>query len=286
MSGYNLRSAMSSNTTVSNASPSTQSANISAATATLDTISKMINDLTPTSQFEEGVKTCISLLASQLTEIKIDNAKRQQEVLFRHKSVMENVDRLNLSVVKNEQYTRRDTVTVVGLPFPQAAGVESQSELCTKVATELSKSGETVTVSDLSAVHRNSKANRSIKGKTVPPSVTVRFCKVNKKDNVVRGYKNFDSTNKRPRDVKVYQSLSHHYSTLRRTMFNFFNAKPDNTDFGPIVNNGLKVKWVTYQSPTSGFAFKLETGQYFNGIHMWYNFVDLIMDKFPACRLT
>ena len=56
-------------------------------------------------------------------------------------------------------------------------------------------------------------------------------------------------------------------------MYEFLNSKPDDDkDFGDIVNMNLKPKWVTYQSPSSGFAVKLESGDYFNGIHMWGDF--------------
>ncbi len=120
----------------------------------------------------------------------------------------------------------------------------------------------------------------------MPPSITVKFAKVNKKDTVLRQYKNFDSAAKKPREQKVYQSLSRHYASVRNYMFEFFNAKSDERKFGPIHNPGMKVKWITYQSPTAGFAFKLESGEYFKGIHMWHEFIDLMYDKFPACRLN
>ena len=252
-------------------------------TSTLDEIRKMVDSLTATSEFERGIKSVVSLLVSQVKEVKFEHHKLEQGVLFNHKQVTDNIDELALSVVKSEQYTRRDTLTVVGLPMP---GPESQSDLCTKVADVLSASGESVSVADISAAHRNSKNSKEIKGKTVPPSVTVKLSKVNKKDNVLRGYKNYDSSTKQPRQVKVYQSLSGHYSEVRRRIFEFFNASRDDLSFGPIINPGMKVKWVTYQSPSSGFAIKLESGDYFKGVHMWHQFVDIMYEKYADCRVS
>ena len=125
-----------------------------------------------------------------------------------------------------------------------------------------------------------------MKGVAVPPSVTVRFCRINKKDSVLRGYKNYDAANKKPRQTRVYQSLSSHYSDLRRAMYTFFGSKPDSRDFGDIRNTNLNVKWITYQSPSSGFAFKTQSGDYFNGIHTFSDFAKAIYDKYPACRVA
>ena len=198
--------------------------------------------------------------------------------------ITKNMDDMTLSVIKSEQYTRRDTVTVVGLPMLDDTP-ESQSELTAKVAEVLSNSGETVAASDLSAVHRNSKASKEIRGKRVPPSVTVKFSMINKKDAVLRQYKNYDPKLKKTRDVRVFQSLSEHYATVRKSIYDFFNSKDDSRDFTPIFNPGFKVKWVTYQSPSSGFAIKLQSGEYFKGIHTWHEFIDTMLEKFPTCRI-
>ena len=181
------------------------------------------------------------------------------------------------------QYSRRDTVTVVGLAKPDA---ESQADLCTKVAAVLTQSGETVSVTDLSAVHRNSKDGRNIRGKVVPPSVTVRFCTVNKKDNILKRYSNYDSAKKAARDVRVYQSLSRHYSDLRSTIVEFCNGNESEVlqKFG-MRNCGVGLKWCTYQSPTAGFAIKLKDDTYFNKVHGWHDFARIFQSKFPESRL-
>lgn len=258
---------------------------IGSVTSMLDRLGKTLEDLPAVTEFEKGVKDYLGYMHSQVTEIKLEQSRLRDEMLVRSHQVRDSVSELTLNVAKTEQYTRRDTVTVVGLLKPE--GTESQDVLCSKVANVLSQSGETVVVDDLSAVHRNSRDNKVIRGKTVPPSITVRFCRINKKDNVLRGYRNFDVAQNKPRDVKLYQSLTPHYSDLRKSMYEFLNSKPtDNKSFGCIMNVDLKPKWVTYQSPTSGFAVKLSSGEYFNGIHSWDDFAKHILNKFPNCRVT
>ena len=256
-------------------------AKIEAQTATFDSLKNMLNNLKPTSEFEKGLVTYLDFLTNQLKEQKSELVSIRDEMLIRNRNVRETVDGLAESVIKTEQYSRRDTVTVVGLPMHES---ESQDDLCKKVAETLSLSGSAVKPADLSAVHRNSKGNKLIKGKTFPPSITVRFCRINQKDNVLRGYRNYDVSKDKRRDTRVYQSLTPHYSTLRTSMYDFFNDKDKN--FGSIKNVNLNVKWITYQSPTSGFAFKLDSGKFFNGIHMWLDFVKLIHDEFPNCRVS
>jgi len=251
---------------------------ISSATATFNSLKNMLDSLNPQSEFERGVVTYLDFLANQVREIKSEQVSLREEMLVRNRNMVESVDDLTLSVVKTEQYSRRDTVTVVGLPMPET---ENESDLCKKVAETMSVSGHQVVPADLSAVHRNSKSNKVIKGKTVPPSVTVRFSRINQKDNVLRGYRNYDVSQGKRRDTRVYQSLTSHYSALRSCMYEFFNN--NNSNSHEIKNVNLKVKWITYQSPTAGFAVKLDDGTYFSGIHMWYDFVKLIRNKFPDC---
>ena len=258
---------------------------ISDTTPTLDHMyNTLLAGLEPKSEFERAVCTYLGLLHSQVKEIKIEQSKLREEIAVRSRNVMETVDDMKLSVVKTEQYARRDTVTIVGLSKPEN---ESEKDLSKKVAEALSNSGETVVPDDFSAIHRNSKDNRHVRGKVIPPSITVRFSRISKKDTVLRGYRNFDPVAKKPRDVKVYQSLTPHYSDLRVSIYKFLNSDPSSPEgnAGKVCNvAGLKPKWVTYQSPTSGFAVKLASGEYFNNIHVWGDFESAIMSKFPNCR--
>ncbi len=181
---------------------------------------------------------------------------------------------LTKAVVKNEQYTRRDTITMVGL---EKQPDETETTLSAKVAETLSASGVTVTPNDFSAVHRNGKDGPVLKsGKTAPPSVTIKFSVVSKKDNVLKSYKNFDQVANKPRSVKIFQSLSPHYGTLRRSIVQFFNSSNAH-------NRGKELMWVTYQSPSAGLCVKLKSKEYFKDIHVNDDFY-LKFDE--ACRAS
>ncbi len=81
--------------------------------------------------------------------------------------------------VKKEQYSRRNTTTLVGLPVDSSETDKSQGKLVENVVKKLgSVSGINVKPSDLSAVHRNAKPKATTARNTrqsLPPSVTVCF---------------------------------------------------------------------------------------------------------------
>ena len=237
---------------------------INAASAPIDALNNLIDALKPVSDFEIGMTNLARIIVGHLKEIKLEVHDLKQ-VTHRSFSAMDgSLSDLTTAVVKGEQYNRRDTVTVLGMPQPSD---EKPDVLAKKVATQLSLSGETVTPQDFSAVHRNGRPQQSA-GKTVPPSVTVKFSKVSKKDVVLRGYKNFDSTKNKPRDVKVFQSLSPHYAGIRRKIVQFFDRTNSAKNFDK------ELKWVTYQSPTAGLVVKLKSDEYFRDIHIWDDFND------------
>ncbi len=248
---------------------------LAGATATIDALNPLLEALKPSSEFEQSVVNYMKLLTAHLRELKTDHMKLKEEFSYRNRKFVEDFDELHLNVVKNEQYSRRDTITVIGLAKQTE---ETPADLCGKVA----QSGESVTPADLSAVHRNSKDSKSIRGKLVPPSVTVRFSKVNKKDSVLKQYRNFDTSKNAPREVKIYQSLSHHYANLRGSIVDFMKLDKSDRKYG-ISNNGLTLKWCTYQSPTAGFAVKLSDTTYFNKVHTWMDFVRIFQSKYPDC---
>ena len=266
LSGYNLRNRSSNPSELAQSQGyqppegfSMQDANVQQVSATLDAITPMIDKLKPETDFEIGISNVVRLLIAQMKDIKQEHYNFQQMTARSLRHQDKQADDLALVVLKNEQYSRRDTVTVAGVAKSEG---ETAASLSRKVAENLSVSGENVQPSDFSAIHRNSQSSRSFGGKTFPPSITVRFMSVNKKDTVLRGYKNFDSIAMKPRDVKVYQSLSPHYSSeLRGSIVKFFDPKSDDNheqNFG-MSRMGKLLKWVTYQSPTAGFAVKLKT---------------------------
>ncbi len=203
------------------------------------------------------------------------------ESRYNNRAYNDAFENLNTQCMKNEQYTRRDTVTVVGLDMPNG---EAQADLSAKVAEHLSNSGESVAHSDFSVVHRNAANSKEVRGKVVPPSVTVRFLNISKKDRVLRSYSNFDQAKKQVRPVRVYQSLCKRYADVCMKIVNFFKLKADDDNMG-ILNCGLTLKWCTYSSPSAGFALKLSDGQYFTGVHTFRDFAKLFISKYEAALL-
>ena len=233
--------------------------------ATLDGLMPMIDTMSPKTTFEISVCNVFRILIGQMKEIKLGQVKLQESTVSSLGVVDEQLTDISRTAAKGEQYHRRDTLTVTGVPM---ASGETDVQLENKVATSLSLSGETVTPTDFSVIHRNGKQIKTThQGKEIPPSVTVRFSKIGKKDKVLRGYKNFDSTTKAPRPVKVFQSLSPHYSGLRRYIVDFFK------DTNRESNIGKQLSWCTYQSPSAGLAVKLKSGEFMRDIHVADDFL-------------
>ena len=245
---------------------------INAIVASVDAIKSELDKLTPTSEFERGLTTVCNLLIAQVRELKVAQQNLHEDHVKINSRLNSHCDEAlnvltdhDISLVKMEQYTRRDTVTLLCV---QRTDNETTESLTKRIASTLSSSSVDVKPADLSVVHRNSKLDRTIKGKTVPPSITARFHSINLKDEVIRKYKNFDHTNSKPRECRVYNALSPHYDELRKNIVQFF--RPDPSD--PTVIK-YKLKWVTYQSPTAGLAIKLQSGEYFRDVHVWDDFM-------------
>ena len=257
--------------------------------ATLDTLQSMLSTMKPTSDFEQNIVQYLGLLTAQMKEIKFEQAHiikrsvanaRDNEHRFAH--VNRSFDDVNRSVIKTEQYSRRDTITMSGLS--KATEGETAVDLGNRIANTLSKCGVKVKPDDLSAFHRNSATGRTVpprdgSGGTreLPPSITVRFKAINLKDEIIRSYKNYDSENSKQMDVKVYHSLTPHYSNLRRDIESFFksgNSSANSNNPHSIQPGDKQLKWCKYQSPSSGLVLKLMSDEYMNGVHTWPDFCD------------
>ena len=214
-----------------------------------------LNDYNPQTFNEKALYTAVKYL---LTE----NERLSDAVTKLKGDVSQN----KVGAAKANQYSRRDTVIVTGIP------IKSDEDIGQIVAQHLSNSGTDVAASDFMAVHRNSREIKTVKirGKDVivQPSVTVKFNNLNKKDSVLRGYKNFNTTTKKKRAVCTYQSLDDHYVQLKKSINEYF--KDIRT---------AKISWVHWRSPTCGMAVKVEiNGQFklFKGIHCMYDLLEQI----------
>ena len=80
-----------------------------------------MDGLNPSSDFETGIVNYLRLLTAQVRELKSDQShiKLREEYSYRNHAFNEQFDDLELNVAKSEQYTRRDTITIVGLEKPQ-----------------------------------------------------------------------------------------------------------------------------------------------------------------------
>ena len=240
---------------------------------TLNALKTMLGTVPATTPFEKNMVNVVNLLIAQHQDLRTEFKSFQERTGFMALHMQD----VELSVIKTEQYSRRDCITVTGIPH---AKEETTKELGPKVASALSKSGVAVKLGDLSAFHRNGKEGREIKlreggTKKVPPTVTVKFQSINQKDDVVKNYKNFDQSKKKPAEIQVYHSISPHYANMRRAISSFFRDSPEAA--------GKTLKWVRYLSPSAGLAVKLKSDEFMTKIHtmndFWNNFESEVLKK-------
>jgi len=159
------------------------------------------------------------------------------------------------AVSKVEQYSRRGTITVVGLPQKDNENVVD--EVCTLLK---------VKESDLEAAHRNSNTPTTFKnstGDTVskPPSITVRFSNLNKKDSVLRSYKNYQNGTAKP--VRVYQSLTETYKNIKQSITQYCKQLQ------------VELAWIHWRSASAGLVVKIKsTGKLISKIFCHDDFVN------------
>ena len=226
----------------------------------IKTIQTLLEAIKTESPFEIAMVQAVNHLAECHVKLLSDVKSLTQKVTLLSTQTGESVISSNQAL----QYSRRDTVVVTGMPYTTG---EKPEVLGKTLATELSNSGVTVSENDFGAYHRNgnkiktkvikdrSGTEREIK---IPPSVTVRFNHSNLKDNVIRNYKNFDSTKRVPKKIRVYQSTTPYYSNLKKEVSKFLTEEADIR---------REIQWVHWRSPTCGIAVKCKDGTYYGGIH-------------------
>ena len=132
------------------------------------------------------------------------------------------------------------------------------------MANELSKSGVKVNNSDFAACHRNGNKIKTIKRNSpevkTPPSITVKFINANKKDSVLKGYKN--SEGGKPKKVRVVQSFNNYYQELKYNISNLCRE------------NGDKLLWIRWRSSSWGLCIKLADDRYFAKVHSMRDFTN------------
>lgn len=190
-------------------------------------------------------------LSSKLDEIKSDSSVSAQvlslltllciRVSDQESTINEQrrkIAQLETENAKTDQYNRRSTIIVSGLPRESHEKPES---LKRNICATLSRSGVSVSPDDLQACHRNAQDNSD---SNKPPSVTVRFFNYDRKDSVVNGYHNYDKEKKCKREVTVTQSLNYHFRTLKKAI---------NAHVG-----SANIRYIHYRSASSGLVVQFK----------------------------
>ena len=215
---------------------------------------------------EEIVKPMLEpFVKSTLSSVVNDVAKVQNDVYDLSANVQRDVcdlaERVNvnlLSVTKVEQYSRRGTLTVVGVSMTPGEDIPA------KMCSLLSVGGIVVNPDDLEAAHRNGNKNieftagNGVQG-SKPPAITVRFRNFAKKDSVLRSYKNYTDGKAKP--IRVYQSLTQYYKDLKASISKY--CKDDLQ---------LDLNWIHWRPSTAGMCVKTRSGVIYNKIFCFADF--------------
>ena len=226
--------------------------------ATLNTIQPMLDSIVSSDLAVVTLKNVLSVLTSQIVELKTEvvlDSNKHHDTFIR--------------TVKNEQYSRRNTAVLVGLPADPSESPTSAGNLVDIVAKKLTEiSGTPVKPENFSAVHRNGpvkddSARSTRHSNTKIPSITVYFFDSNQKDKVLQNYSNFDKSRGKSRDVRLYQSLSKFYTDLKSSLSSEIESK--------LGKN--KLKWIHWRSQSTGFVVKLKDDRTFKKIFCLNDFL-------------
>ena len=210
-----------------------------------------LGDFTPSTATETMLAKCVMSLFSEVKLLQEQLTELQQNQVNPIKTQLKEIDDAQAELIINhgkiEQYQRRDTLIISGLDMKEN---ETAEQIKHSVVQVLGQSGVQVSHGDLSAVHRNAKEPKVIKKGdrqiTVPPSITVKLYNLNKKDDILRNYKNFDRAQDRKRKVRVYQSLSPYYKEIKDLINEHCST------------NGIAIAWAHWRSASCGLAIKLK----------------------------
>lgn len=207
---------------------------------------------------EEIVKPLLVPVVNDVTKVQAEMYDLGMNV---QRDVCDLADRVNgnlLSVTKVEQYSRRGTLTVVGV------SMTPNEDIPAKMCSLLSVGGVVVNPDDLEAAHRNGNKNivyttgDGVQG-SKPPAITVRFRNFAKKDSVLRSYKNYNDGKAKP--IRVYQSLTQYYKDLKASISKY--CKDDLQ---------LDLNWIHWRSSTAGLCVKTRSGVLYSKIFCFADF--------------
>ena len=228
---------------------------------TLNSVKETVQSVVSQDPTLNLLKSAVLTLVAQVTEMKSDLVILQDASSRTRTTVLD----LGVSTAKTEQYSRRNTIVIAGQTVDKSEADGKLGKLPENVCKLIkSVAGVDVKPEDFSAIHRNSytaknnqaknneKNNQSQSGdsfKPKVPSITVAFYNSNLKDDVLQNYRNYDTRVSRPRPVKVYQSLSKHYTTLKNRI----------SDHCKEVLKA-EVQWIHWRSQSAGLCIKFKSG--------------------------
>ena len=232
---------------------------------TLKSVKATVQSVTSDDPTLNLLKSAVLTLVAQVTEMKSDLVKLQDDC----NRTRSTISVIGVSTAKTEQYSRRNTIVIAGQPVDKSEADGKLGKLPENVCKQIrSVAGVDVKPEDFSAIHRNSyvaKNKPSQPGSTDKPkvpSITVAFYNSNLKDDVLQKYSNYDTRVNKPRPVKVYQSLSKHYTTLKNQISDHCREvlKAD-------------VSWIHWRSQSAGLCLKFKSGVKYTKIFSFEDFL-------------
>ena len=239
---------------------------------TLHALESSLNTASSNDPVVNLLKQTLSVMLAQL----IDTRQRVLTIENDASSLQSDLSEVSAKSSMNEQYSRRNNLTVVGLSISggELGSDASKNDLSKRVADTLSTPECPVKVSDFSAIHRNgpvkkpgpasgqAKGPGAAAGKAKVtdnkvPSITVRFHSSNVHDNVLKHYKNYENSKAKP--VRAYQSLTPYFSKLRSDVLDHLKS------------NDSEAKWCHWRP--AGLCVKLkESGKLIKHISTFADF--------------
>ena len=198
-------------------------------------------------KFEESVRRVVDPIVVPLSQ-EVTSLRTDLDLV--NNRVSENF----VAVSRVDQYSRRGTITVVG--HPQRPSEDIVADMCA-----LLKVDEV----DLEAAHRNGSKPFTFTRQdgsvgTKPPSITVRFRNLTKKDQILRTYKNYSNGKAKP--VRVYQSLTQTYKDLKYDISKYCGEAK------------IELAWIHWRSASAGLVVKVKSsGKLYNKIFCYQDFL-------------
>ena len=205
----------------------------------------------------------IDQIAEQLDSSNLDSTTKLLvgQLLDHISSLQQTVDSLSVQVARTDQYSRRGTLVISGLP--KAADETPESIIGVACKEIQNNTGIVVNASDIQIAHRNGDGKKNSDGNGAGtgrphrsglvsggsdstnsghvPSITVRFHNLIKKDQVTTKIRNHG------KNIKITQSLTPYLRGVKKAIGETVKTN----------RSHLTVRFIHLKSATAGLAVKL-----------------------------